>query len=697
MNENTSQETIKIADLLKWSKGKRVETKQGPRMLRTSEPTEEFWAIWRSDKQALKDAGISLGKDKGTWAVKWWEPVELTAKQVEAKAAEDAARAESLELSKATDADVDLPKPDGLDYLPFQRAGIAYGRDRDAVLIGDEMGLGKTIQAIGIWNASPSDGPAIVICPASLRLNWKKEFEKWSVLPVRVAIVNGGGKTAWPEAGSFDVVVINYDVTSKHKKAIDATTWGLAILDEVHYLKNPKAARTVALFGKKETKNNKTGVISPAVAPLKAKKRVLLTGTPIVNRPVELFPMVQFLDPTGLGKDFFKFAIRYCDGKKGQWGWDFTGASNLGELQTELRSRFMVRRLKEDVLTELPAKRRQVISIPANGSSSIVAAELEAFRTHEETLNNLAAYLELAKCEDDEAAAAEAAENYRKKKGLVIQEMTKLRQEVALAKADAVIDHVTAALEEGPVILFAHHKEVQAKIARAFPGACAVINGDTKLEDRQKFVEDFQAGTIDLIIGGFGPMGTGWTLTRSAHVVFAELDWVPGNLSQAEDRAHRIGQTNSVLVQHIVLEGSLDELIAEKIVKKQDVIDRALDREVGDPEPEKEAPTEITTAKIRKVTVTRDEIHKASLKVTPEQSRAALAGMKRVAGLCDGAQALDDMGFSGCDVRIGHSLAAQDSLSPRQAVLAIKLCRKYRRQIGDDLVAVATGKDKVED
>lgn len=699
MTNTTTQETLKIADLLPWSKGKRIETRRGPRMLRTATPTEDFWAIWRSDKVTLKEAGISLGKDGGTWAVKWWEAVALTEKQIADKVVEDAARAESLTLSKATDADVEIPTPPtlseaGINYLPFQRAGIVYGRDRKAILIGDEMGLGKTIQAIGIWNSDPQDAPALVVCPASLRLNWKKEFEKWAVRPVRVAIVNGGGKTAWPEAGSFDVLVINYDVCGKHKAKLDSTEWGIAILDEAHYLKNPKSARTVALYGRKKSKNTKTGVDIPAVKPLAAAKKICLTGTPLPNRVVELFPMIQFLDPDGLGKDFFKYAMRYCDAKRGQWGWDFSGSSNLGELQTELRSRFMVRRLKADVLTELPAKRRQVISIPSNGSTGIVNAELEAFRTHEETLNNLAAYLELAKCESEEAEA-EARSEYGKKRGLVIAEMTKLRQEVALAKVEKAIPLIEDALGyDGavtPLIVFAHHKAVQAKIVEAFPGRCALVNGDTKLEDRQAAVDAFQNGEIDLIVGGFGPMGTGWTLTRSSHVMFIELDWVPGNLTQAEDRAHRIGQLNSVLVQHVVLEGSLDEIMAEKLVKKQDVIDRALDRETGEPEPASE-PVELTTKRIRKITVSRDEIHKASLKITPEQSRAALDGMKALAGVCDGAASIDDMGFSGCDVRIGHSLAAQGSLSPRQTVLAAKLCRKYRRQLGDELVAAATGK-----
>lgn len=704
MNESFTEE-IKIADLLGWSRGKRVETRKGPRMLREAAVTPDFWDVWRSSKQALKDAGISISKDGGNWVAKWWEPVALTPAQEAEKLAEAERRAEALELSRATYAEIDLPLSEdvrsrGWDYLGYQKAGIRYALDREAVLIGDEMGLGKTIQGIGIFNADETIEKVLVVCPASLRLNWKKEFERWATRPVRVAVVQGGGKTAWPK-DKFDVLVVNYDVASKHKAKLDAIEWDLSIFDEAHLLKNPKAQRTVALFGKKESKCQKTGQPIPAVEKIKARRRVILTGTPIANRPVELFPIVNFLDPEGLGKDFFKFATRYCDAKRGSFGWDFKGASNLDELQEELRGRFMIRRLKSEVLKDLPDKRRQVISIPANGCEDLVARELEAFENHREVLDGLAAFVELAKCEEDEEALEIARENLSKKRKLVIQEMTKLRQEVALAKVPSVIEHVEDALTEGPVILFAHHKAVVEEFMSHFGDRAGKITGDVALEDRQKVVEDFQAGKIDLFVGNIQAAGVGLTLTRSAHVVFAELDWVPGNMTQAEDRAHRIGQKNAVLVQHIVLEDSLDERLAESLITKQDVIDRALDVQKTDEEKAAELEAakeevEVTRSKVKKVTVTRDEIDRKAKTLAHEQIGAAHRAMKRLAGICDGAKELDGMGFSGCDVRIGHSFAGQGSLSARQAVLAIKLCQKYRRQLDAALVAQATG-ETVED
>ena len=644
---NDEVQTLKIKDLCEWSRGKRVETKRGPRMLREGKPTEDFWNAWREAKDELKAAGISLGKDKGEWLAKWWEPIELTEKQIAEKAAEEAARAESLELSKATNADVELPLSDfargqGWDYLPYQKAGIAYGRDRDAVLIGDEMGLGKTIQAIGIFNVDESIEKVLIVCPSSLRLNWKKEFERWATREVRIHVVNGGGKTAWPESDDdFDVLIVNYDVTLKHKARLDGVAWDLAILDEAHYLKNPKSGRTASLFGRKEKKDKFGKVTTKALDPIKARKKVVLTGTPIANRPIELFPLVQFIDPDGLGKDFFKFAKRYCDAQRGQWGWDFSGSSNLDELQRELRSRFMVRRLKADVLTDLPAKRRQVVSIPANGSAGIVANELAAFREKEAILDDLAAFVEIAKTAEDEAALHDAEEALRKQRSATIQEMTALRQEVALAKVDEAIPMIESALEEGPLLVFVHHKAVAEKVMNHFGERAGKITGDVPMSERQEVVERFQGGEIDLFVGNIQAAGVGLTLTRSSRVMFLELDWVPGNLSQAEDRAHRIGQKDSVLVQHVVLEGSLDEIMAEALISKQAVIDKALDREpteeeIKAAEEAAKAEAEFTTRKVKSVKIKKDEIAKKAEKITPEQIRAAHAGMKALAGVCDG-------------------------------------------------------------
>ena len=274
-------------------------------------------------------------------------------------------KGKAIESSKAVDVDYDLdiPAPEGLEYMPFQRAGIAYAMARENTLIGDEMGLGKTIQALGVINADPTIRDVLIICPASLKINWQREAQKWLVRPMTVGIVST--KEPFPDT---DIKIINYDILTKFKSQLRAINWDFLVVDEVHYLKNPKALRTAQVFGKWNKDPSKK------IHPLDAKRRAFMTGTPIVNRPIELFPLLKF---TGIFKNWKHFVERYCNGHQTRWGWDVSGASNLGELQGKLRSTIMVRRLKKDVLTDLPPKRRQVIELPQNGCVDAIRAERE--------------------------------------------------------------------------------------------------------------------------------------------------------------------------------------------------------------------------------------------------------------------------------------------------------------------------------
>jgi superfamily II DNA/RNA helicase len=269
--------------------------------------------------------------------------------------------------------------------------------------------------------------------------------------------------------------------------------------------------------------------------------------------------------------------------------------------------------------------------------------------------------------------------------------MSGIRHEVALAKVPHVVEHVRESLENGPVVLFVHHKDVVAQIAAEFPG-CVTLTGETSMENRQKAVDDFQAGRASLFIGNIQAAGVGITLTRSAHVIFAELDWVPGNLSQAEDRCHRIGQTESVLVQHIVLEDSMDADMAKKLIVKQEVITTALDnKEETNYGTISGSSVEVIEQNPVVVEIRKDKIDEQAEKITDEQATLILQGLRRIAGVCDGAREQDGCGFNRYDTNIGKSLASQTVLSKRQCVLGRKLCIKYQRQLGMELVAIIKG------
>jgi SNF2-related domain/Helicase conserved C-terminal domain len=624
-----------------------------------------------ADKDVVKAAGARWDRDRRTW---WTDKPEVAAKLANGDAAaialinaERAAAHErtvaAIEASRAADADIDIPAPAGLTYLPYQRAGIAYAQDRAATLIGDEMGLGKTIQAIGVINADPTIESVLIVCPASLKLNWAREARKWLVRHLGIGIANG----ACPDA---NVVIVNYEQLGKHRRAIDARVWDLLISDECHYVKNPKAQRTALLLGKWDKDPAKR------VEPIKAKRRVFLSGTPMVNRPIELWPILRSLDPFGLGRNWRAYVTRYCDGHQTEYGWDVSGASNLEELQTKLRAKLMVRRLKRDVLTELPAKRRQVIPFQpdAEGRAAIerenrLLAGVEAARLALEASSDPAEY-------ERAVAALQAAQE------VAFTEMAAVRHDVAVAKIPQVIAHVTDMLENAEkIVLMAHHHDVIDALKAEFGAAAVVLTGETPLAQRQAAVDSFQADpAVRLFIGSIRAAGVGITLTAASTVLFAELDWTPGGMSQAEDRCHRIGQRESVLVQHLVLDGSFDQRMAETLIEKQAVLDAGLDHAVSIQAPAPIAPP----APVTPVAPSPDDL-------SPEQIAAVHEALKRLAGLCDGAYALDDRGFNKVDTEFGHKLARESQLSQKQARWGATLANKYRRQLPAELLAVIRG------
>ena len=470
----------------------------------------------------------------------------------------------AIESSRAADWEGEMPVPEGLSYLPYQKAGIAYAMARPATLLADAMGLGKTIQAIGVINADPSIKRVLIVCPATLKLNWQRELEKWLVRPTTIAIAAGTRPKRLPLE---KILIINWDVLAPWRKLIDTAAWDLAIFDEAHYGKSPKAARTKAAFGDAKAKT----------AGIAATRRMLLTGTPILNRPIEAWPLISYCDPETWPK-FWTFVRRYCNATQGKWGWDLAGSSHLDELQEKLRATIMCRRLKEDVLTELPPKRRQVIEISQNGYADLVAAEGDAWTRQEANLERLRADAAEAKRAGDDDAYRDAVARLTEGAGAAFEEVSRARHDLALAKTPSVIAHVLELLEEEKkVVVFAYHHDVIDALCGAIASSVH-LDGRDPMDARQRAVDRFQTDpSCRVFVGNIKAAGVGITLTAASTVVFAELDWVPANISQAEDRLHRIGQRESVLVQHLVVDGSLDARMAHTLVAKQAIIDRALD------------------------------------------------------------------------------------------------------------------------
>lgn len=603
----------------------------------------------------------------------------------------------AISASHANTSTAEVPAPDGFEYLPFQRAGIAYAMERPAVLLGDEMGLGKTIQALGLINADGACRRSLVVCPATLRANWRREAERWLTRPTRIDVVAAGeGFPAAPDDGRDHLVVLNYDILHKHQEALRASEWDLVVLDEAHYCKNPNARRTEHALGTEERvvrkRQRKQWYKDPAVIPpIPARRRLYLTGTPIVNRPVELWPLVHSLDPARW-TSFWSYARRYCAAHYDGYGYKVDGADHLDELQARLRASILVRRLKADVLTELPPKRRQVIEMPPETAEQkrVVAAELAAWARHEATIEAARAAAELAKAAEEVGEYEKAVERLKLSIRVAFTELAALRHATAVAKAPTVVAMLHDLIDDDPerkLVVFAHHLDVIRAIAEEFGPACVTLTGETPMAERQGAVDRFQTEpAVRVFVGGLHAAGVGITLTAAAHVVFAELDWTPGVLTQAEDRCHRIGQAASVLVQHLVLEGSLDARMARILVEKQRVIDAALNgapAHLGLEVPVVPSPEPASGS------TSRAEVEKAAALLSPEAVAAIHQGLRILAGVCDGAAQRDDVGFNRMDTMIGHSLANAPRLSAKQAALGARLLRKYHRQLPDGLLEAA--------
>jgi len=926
----------------------------------------------------------------------------------------------------------ELPVPTGLKLMPFQADGVRFMLERQNTLLGDEMGLGKTPQSIVFLNSVYWER-ALIVVPAFLRLNWFNELKRWLVKDADIFIV-WDGKTLPPEVsaatlfeggGRPQIIITSYDLLSQRipqkgadGKPTDKKHWPLApaaalmartkydvqICDEAHYLKNRKAFRTRATLA------------------IKSQRFIAATGTPILNRPVEVWNLAHRCDPTTFN-DYWHFVKRYCDAHDGGFGYDVSGASNLGELQQRLkascftgdtmiacedgertikeiverrihcrvwckgadnrlalqpvvafsrkahsgilvkihtslgticctpdhriyaaqgeiradevvaghhllalrqesdsgieaqrssqanprqqdtmllqmrwsgetagkketirrgaasspinyreklrrmwcefygkkypwifsqeilheqmqgnllRQKFghsrqdaegphleaesnqakttakkesqreggqdrqtsafykkefshtpnsgpfqtgesigtfrglagrsdtlrgdgnicgrastsktcdrggrcnpcavfteadgqrercfltlsrvlrveilelgdrggiaesnqenfvydleveehhnffangilahncMIRRLKKDVLTDLPAKTRQIIELPPTAQMrTTLNRENMQWEVHEETLAKLVERRDRAAILEDEDEYREAARLLKAAYAVAFEEMSRVRKETALAKLPLCINHIEDVLEQvDKLIVFAHHKDVIRQLADAFKEyGCMMFFGDTPQMERAANVQRFQEDPrCRVAIVGISA-AVGITLTAASHEVFVESDWVPANLSQAEDRAHRIGQKNCVLVQHLVLEGSLDSKMLKTVISKQEVIDDALDVKPGSEQQHK--------------AVQRRKINYAAIgeKLDVHQRGAILLALQKLTAMDgDKAQAKNGKGFSKFDSNIGHELAKMQELTAGRAGYGQHLVRRYRAQLDPILV-----------
>jgi hypothetical protein len=432
----------------------------------------------------------------------------------------------------------------------------------DSLYITDEFILThNTIQTIASIHAKDLY-PALIICPASLKLNWKREFESW-INRRSVFIVNGKSNST---ALYCDVVVINYDIVKKHKDLLSQIDFKTIVMDESHYLKNYKAQRTEAV---KELAK-------------KIPYRVALSGTAILNRPSELISQLTILNRLTDFGGFTKFTQRYCNAFKDRFGLNISGATNLEELNEKLRMICYIRRTKSEVLKELPEKQRAIVPIELTNRAEYDKAEedlisylQEKALADKEFLDSIShlseAEQELAKNE----RAMSVEEKTRRAEQLVRIEA--LKQCCVNGKIEGAIEWIDNFLESGEkLVVFATHRDIINKLSKKYNAP--KITGDTTSEDRQKAVDMFQTEPdCKLIFLNIKAGGVGLTLTASSNVTFLELDWTPASMSQAEDRCHRIGQINSVTAWYLLADDSIDNEIYALLQEKERIVNGVLE------------------------------------------------------------------------------------------------------------------------
>uniref|UniRef100_A0A8C8G808 SWI/SNF-related matrix-associated actin-dependent regulator of chromatin subfamily A-like protein 1 n=1 Tax=Oncorhynchus tshawytscha TaxID=74940 RepID=A0A8C8G808_ONCTS len=418
--------------------------------------------------------------------------------------------------------------------MPFQRDGVNFAVSKDGrLLLADDMGLGKTVQAICIAAYYRKEWPLLVVAPSSVRFTWAEAFRQWlpSVQPDSINVIVKGKDNL---RGGL-VNIISYDLLSKMDKQQAANPFNVLIMDESHFLKNMKTARFKA-----------------ALPLLKVAKRViLLSGTPAMSRPSELYSQILAVKPS-LFPHFRDFGTRPACSPL-PWGWDYSGSSNLGELKLMLEESLMLRRLKSEVLSQLPAKQRKVVTVTTDGINTRTKAALSA------------AAKDLAK----------GQHNNNMKEALLV-----FFNHTAEAKIKAIMEYIMDMLECGreKFLVFAHHKLVLDFITKEL-GEKGIdyirIDGSTPSSERQQLCDRFQFTDKSCVaVLSITAANMGITLHSAALVVFAELFWNPGIMIQAEDRVHRIGQTSNVDIHYLVAKGTADDYLWPMIQEKMHVLEQ---------------------------------------------------------------------------------------------------------------------------
>lgn len=440
-----------------------------------------------------------------------------------------------------------------VEPYPYQKEGIIFGLNKKKVLIGDEPGLGKTLQSIGIVDTANAY-PCLVVCPSSLKINWKREFEKFT--DKSALILENNVQATWGyliKIGMHQVAIVNYEALRKYF-VWDINVKGRSqfrlkdvvfnpaikqfksiIVDESHRVKDPTAQQSIFTKG----------------LSISCEYKILLSGTPVVNRPEDLITQLSILDRLKEFGGRQQFVANYCTDPRNK---EAVPAVPLSTLSQQLYNTCMVRREKAKVLPQLPDKTRTDLFVEISNKDEYNLAE-----------EDLKQYLE-------EYVGCSDIEIRRKMRMKALVQFMTLRALATKGKIKQAIDFINTFIEnKQKLIVFCALHEIVDALKRAFPNAVTVTGRDNAI-NKQASVDAFQNNpNTNIIICSIKAAGVGLTLTASSNVAFLELPWTYADCCQCEDRAHRIGQKDNVNCYYLLGQKTIDSVIYSLIHRKKSI------------------------------------------------------------------------------------------------------------------------------
>jgi SNF2 family DNA or RNA helicase len=509
---------------------------------------------WNATKKAWRAPTTSVN-DVIKWAEYFDIEVSSEIRLLSEKITNDVSKL--VDASRSVDAEISIPSIKA-ELLPYQRAGVSYASNARRTFIADEMGLGKTLQAIATIEYVYDSYPAVVVCPPSLILNWQAEYNRW--LPDRkIAVV--ANRREFPEAGTYDVVVVGYSNITKWEKELSKHR--SYVFDESHYCKTVTAQRTKS--AQKIAKSApKEGIV------------LCLTGTPVTNRPSEY---ASQLDILGRLKEFgglWGFYRRYCNAYQDSFGqWNISGHSHLDELNDKLRGVCYIRRTKDQVLSELP---------PVIHSPVVVEGSAAAMKEYKKAEADIVKYLvdrakEIARELGEPVGSAAVIARIKAESNEHLVRLSVLRRISARAKMPVVEEWVQQRIDDGKkVVIAAHHRDIVDELARKF-GNLRIQGGMSveEVEEQKRKFQTLPVSEAPVIVLSIQAAKTGHTLTSAQDVLFVELPWTPADVDQTYSRCHRLGQKGSVVATYMLTDGTIDEEIYSLIERKRSVVNVATD------------------------------------------------------------------------------------------------------------------------